>query len=242
MSTPQSRIPSIILPDDGGGGGDDDVDVTVHVSNPHDILANLIGIPHAANKAALPVSDLFTGRFCQVDDTGVVYQYITGTGWVFDHDTKVQTYTPVWHSNGTLQPAVGNGSLQGYFFRHGPELVSIWLEFGSGTTTVNGRGDYDFSVPSNAVLERTLVVVEQRLWCYIFLPWAGWVPATGKLQGPALFPLAVSSQTNNFMSGLRNCDGPGNVGTGIPQKPGDFTMPSTGGAIVQCGGTFRMTA
>ena len=82
MSTPQSRIPSIILPDDGGGGGDDDVDTTLHVSTPHDILANLIGAPHVANKAALPVSDLFTGRLALTEDTGAIWRYVVGTGWV----------------------------------------------------------------------------------------------------------------------------------------------------------------
>lgn len=237
MSTLQTRT-SLILPDDGGPGGDDTINVTTQLSDSIDYLSNAVGIFDYTG--AQPSTGNFVGRLVRNTATGAIYRY-DGSAFVIHQDTRVQPYSVVWHSNGTLQPAIGNGSLQGYFFRYSPELVRIWVEMGTGSTTVNGRGDYDFSVPPNASLERTLNTTEQQCACYIFLPWAGWVPASGKLQGTAMFPLAVSSQTNNFMSGFRNCDGPGNVGTGIPQKPGDFTLPSAGGTICQISVLARMS-
>lgn len=57
-----------------------------------------------------------------------------------------ETYTPTWTSSGT-QPAIGNGTLSGRYFRI-QKLVLVQILFIAGSTTTYGTGTYRFSLPS----------------------------------------------------------------------------------------------
>jgi len=59
-----------------------------------------------------------------------------------------EAYTPVWTAT-TTNPAIGNGSISGEYFRIQKLVVgSIFILCGS--TTTYGSGDYRFSVPITA--------------------------------------------------------------------------------------------
>lgn len=56
------------------------------------------------------------------------------------------TWNPAWWSSG-VQPAINNGTLIGDYMNFGPILIwTMWWKRGS--TTVNGTGDYSFSMPA----------------------------------------------------------------------------------------------
>lgn len=59
-----------------------------------------------------------------------------------------ETFTPTWTSSGT-QPAIGNGTLTGRYFRV-QKLVFVQILFIAGTTTTYGTGDYRFALPVTA--------------------------------------------------------------------------------------------
>lgn len=59
-----------------------------------------------------------------------------------------ETFTPTWTSSGT-QPAIGNGTLSGRYFRI-QKLVFVQILFIAGSTTTYGTGNYAFAVPTNA--------------------------------------------------------------------------------------------
>lgn len=57
-------------------------------------------------------------------------------------------FTPVWNQSSGTQPALGNGTLTGYYLRNGAVCsVSIRLVIGSTTTTGNAASGYQFSLP-----------------------------------------------------------------------------------------------
>lgn len=58
-------------------------------------------------------------------------------------------YTPTWKSTGT-QPALGNGTLVGFFTMVGAR-VSVRIEFTVGSTSTFGTGFYTWSLPITAV-------------------------------------------------------------------------------------------
>jgi len=242
MSTLQTRT-QLILPDDGGPGGDDTVNVTTQLADSIDYLSNAVGIFDYTGSQ--PSTGNFVGRLIRNTATGAIYRY-TGSGFEIYKDTKYQTYPVTWTAlGGGVAPGVGNGSLAGKFFRISPNLVRIVVELSTGTTTVNGTGDYQFSVPSNALLEKTLTTVETGFEkCYFYLPTTGfgaWALAGGKLQAGALSPMAVITGTDNRMAGIKNAFVGAGAGSGTPQIPGQFTMPSGGGAIIQCSVLAEMT-
>lgn len=57
-----------------------------------------------------------------------------------------QSYTPSWVSTG-VQPAIGNGQINGRFARSG-KFVFFEVNIIMGTTTTFGTGDYHFTLPS----------------------------------------------------------------------------------------------
>lgn len=61
----------------------------------------------------------------------------TGNAWT--------TYTPAWTSTGT-QPAVGNGSIEGAYFRSG-RLITVRIRLTIGSTSTAGTGTYFLSAP-----------------------------------------------------------------------------------------------
>lgn len=65
-------------------------------------------------------------------------------------------YTPIWSSGGT-PPAIGNGTLAGWWRRNGPNM-QIRIEMLSGTTTTYGGANaYTFSIPSGYSIDNSLV-------------------------------------------------------------------------------------
>ena len=60
------------------------------------------------------------------------------------------SYTPVWTSSGTA-PAKGNGTLVGYYAKVG-RLVTVKIEFNSGSTTTFGTGFYTWTLPLPAAV------------------------------------------------------------------------------------------
>ena len=59
-----------------------------------------------------------------------------------------ETFTPTWTSSGT-QPAIGNGTLTGRYFRV-QKLVFVQVLWIAGSTTTFGTGDYRFALPATA--------------------------------------------------------------------------------------------
>lgn len=242
MSTLQTRT-QLILPDDGGPGGDDTVNVTTQISDMIDYLSNAVGIFDYTGSQ--PATGNFVGRLIRNTATRAIYRY-TGSGFEILHDTMPQVYPVTWTSQGGgVQPNVGAGSLVGKFFRLSPYLVRITVDLATGAGVVNGTGDYQFSVPSNALLERTLTTNETGFEkSYLYLPtagWGAWTPSSGKLQGSGLFPMAVSASGDSRMAGWKNASVGSGAGTGTPTIPAAFTMPSAGGAIYQCSVLADMT-
>jgi len=60
-------------------------------------------------------------------------------------DISPISYTPTWASTGT-QPAIGNGSLSGYYSISGG-MCMVTVELNIGSTTTTGTGQYSFSLP-----------------------------------------------------------------------------------------------
>lgn len=63
------------------------------------------------------------------------------------------SYTPVW-SAATTPPAIGNGSIVGAYLQAG-KLVLYRFKITSGTTTTYGSGNYQVTLPVNAVSSAT---------------------------------------------------------------------------------------
>ena len=77
------------------------------------------------------------------DDAKYVY---TGSEWIA-YDTKWQTYTPVFYTNGTAY-TIGNGTVVGRYFRTGKKVaVKIRLVMGSSTTWSGASGAHEVSIP-----------------------------------------------------------------------------------------------
>ena len=63
------------------------------------------------------------------------------------------SYTVTWTTNGT-QPAIGNGTLTGYYLKIGKN-VYFRIKLTGGTTTTWGTGEFIFSLPVNAASDFT---------------------------------------------------------------------------------------
>jgi hypothetical protein len=60
-------------------------------------------------------------------------------------DVVNQAYTPTWTA-GTTNPAIGNGSLSGFFIRKG-QTITATIGVAMGSTTTYGAGEYSFAIP-----------------------------------------------------------------------------------------------
>jgi len=227
MSTLQTRT-QLILPDDGGPGGDDTVNVTTQIADSIDYLSNAVGIFHVANVAALPVTNLFTGRLAQTDDTGAIYQYIVGTGWVFYRDTKWQTaWKPDVRSTlGSVTLGTG-GARDARYFRVG-EKLRYCARLYSGTTGVNfGNGGITFSIPYTHAAGTPMVswgggTVNAR--GEDFMVTTRIDPGDTKCSLWALWLDAASMPARARNEPVRSADNPSNaVGTGIPRFAGVYS-------------------
>lgn len=59
-----------------------------------------------------------------------------------------ETFTPTWTSTGT-QPALGNGTLTGYYWRVN-KIVGVQVHLLTGSTTTYGTGRYRWALPVTA--------------------------------------------------------------------------------------------
>lgn len=60
------------------------------------------------------------------------------------------SYAVAWTSSGTA-PAVGNGTMVGYYSKVG-RIVTVKISLTTGSTTTYGSGNYTFSVPFTAAV------------------------------------------------------------------------------------------
>lgn len=58
---------------------------------------------------------------------------------------KLRPYTPTWTSSGTA-PALGNGTLKGFYGTNGAIMI-VTVELVMGSTTTFGTGEYYISLP-----------------------------------------------------------------------------------------------
>jgi hypothetical protein len=95
--------------------------------------------------------------------TDSIFECIT-PGWVVTDNgsgnsvlQRLVPYTPAWTAS-TADPAIGNGSITGYYSRQGSDItVQIDLRF--GTTTTFGTGNWRISVPRQDLTPYTVVQV-----------------------------------------------------------------------------------
>ena len=73
-----------------------------------------------------------------------------------------QTYTPAWTSDGTA-PAIGNGTLSGRYRLLDASSMQIIIQFVRGSTSTNGTGNYQFSMPSGYKAGTMNQVISARL-------------------------------------------------------------------------------
>ena len=59
--------------------------------------------------------------------------------------TGVTTYTPTWTAQ-TTNPSLGNGSINGRYYRIG-NVVTVFINLTMGSTTTYGSGEWWFSMP-----------------------------------------------------------------------------------------------
>lgn len=76
------------------------------------------------------------------DNTGLYAATLNQLGAVSE------TFTPTWTSSGT-QPAIGNGTLTGRYFRI-QKIVFVQILLICNSTTTYGTGDYRFALPVTA--------------------------------------------------------------------------------------------
>ena len=92
-------------------------------------------------------------------DTDKVYIY-DGAAWA--ETLKIGTptsFTPTWTTTGTA-PAIGNGTLEGSYFRVG-RMITYSIALTAGSTTTFGTGGWQFDYPVNAA--GTLLMVGSAL-------------------------------------------------------------------------------
>lgn len=143
-----------------------------------------------------------------------------GTTWRM-WDNAPQLYTPVVSSSGS---AISQGSFFGRYFRRGKMVHSTmrWV-----TASLGGSVDTAFTLPpvGNANItnmpllrgEAHIVVSGQPGWFF------GGVRISSSTQFQCYFP---NSQGDNRTNVLRNTDGSGGAGAGIPAISANYTLVS----------------
>lgn len=102
----------------------------------------------AARDSAL-TGVLEDGMVTYTDDNDVLW---IRDGGAWDYlDSGAITYTPAWTAV-TSNPAIGNGTITGRYWRRRDKLVTVEIIITTGTTTTYGSGAYLFSLPVNAAV------------------------------------------------------------------------------------------
>lgn len=232
MTYTDSRIPGIILADDGTPNPDDFVDVSQQVSNNFSLLAAVAGIAHYANAAALPATNNFTGRLAMTDNDGAIWQYIAG--WQFLQDTQWQT---TWKP--TITAVVGpiifgtGGGTYVRYYRIGQKIkVTGWLA--TGTSGSNwGNGSFFITIPYKSTsigsaLSWGVAQVNCRGEDHNCISRID--PNETRMK---IYPLWYDTGSPNGAQRVRaiamqNADSPGGApGTGIPRFTGAFTFDAS---------------
>jgi len=68
------------------------------------------------------------------------------------------SYTPTWTGQGGTQPALGDGTIEGFYTLNGNECTA-YIELTIGSTTSMGSGAFLFSLPFSSIRERTGTVL-----------------------------------------------------------------------------------
>lgn len=160
-----------------------------------------------------------------------------GTTWVPVGAAGAWTsYTPVWSTNGTTQPGIGNGTLAGRFKLIGKTL-SFRITLTMGSTSGGGTGDFRFTLPAGL----TGAPTDQFCTCKAFvqngLNYSGfaYVPAGSDLVTPFL----SRSDSSTAVAPARNTDNGGAVGIGVPAIAGQYTFVT--GSNLTAQGTIEVT-
>jgi len=82
------------------------------------------------------------------------------TGGVWEIFYQEGTYTPSWTALGTA-PAIGNGSISGYYIKTGKK-VTARVNLLVGSTTTFGTGQWSFSLPTSVAVSYNGVAVAER--------------------------------------------------------------------------------
>lgn len=143
-----------------------------------------------------------------------------GSTWL-TYDTVWQTYTPVWSTASGLQPALGNGTMQGFYFRKGKSMA-LQIHQAFGSTTNGGNNSFKWSLPLSVV---PLGGSTNEWWG------GGKVYASGGAWNLAVYARVLGG--TNFIEGwgplnsgnvnllqLKNTDASGTGGTGVPNSAG----------------------
>jgi len=101
-----------------------------------------------ADQTARDALTPFEGMQIFREDTDA-FEVYDGSAWL-TFDTKWQTYTPVFYTNGTAY-TLGNGTVSGKYFRTGKKCsVKVRLLMGSSTTWSGATGSHELSLPFNS--------------------------------------------------------------------------------------------
>ena len=119
--------------------------------------------PHTIAGVNLCIRDCVHATVPTLTCTDSIFECIT-PGWaVTDNGSgnavlqRLLQYTPTWTAS-TTNPAIGNGSITGYYSRQGSQ-ITVQLDIRFGTTTTFGTGNWRFSVPRTDLSPYTIVQV-----------------------------------------------------------------------------------
>ena len=87
------------------------------------------------------------------DNSASLWRVVGGTGGISSSAVgDWQSYTPIWTGSGLTLPAIGNGTLTGFWRRVG-DSAQLMIKMVSGTTTTYGNGFYNWSLPAGLVID-----------------------------------------------------------------------------------------
>jgi hypothetical protein len=226
MTYTDPRIPTLVLADDGSPLPDDTVDVSQQISNNFGILASLAGMIHVANFGAMPVSNNYTGKLVQLDDTGAIYQY--NGGWVFIQDTKWQPFASIFKaSSGNQTVTLGTGGYTTtYYWRNGRSCKFRGRTYTGTTGFSGGTSAWYWTLPFNG--DPAFINTPENGWGNVYCQGSNYIgtPNIDYASPDRLLMRAVGNQglaADTFYN-IQNADGTATQGTGIPRFTGSFTV------------------
>ncbi len=152
----------------------------------------------------------------------LAYGVHDGTTWRM-WDTVGQTYTPVVSSSGS---AISQGTQFGRYFRRGRH-VSVTTRW--ATSTQGGSLDTTFTLPGIGNANITLMPLLRGVAHLAVSGVSGYWGGAVRLASTSTFQVYMpNSQTDVRQSVLRNTDGGGGAGAGVPAIGGTYTLVSGG--------------